>query len=188
MTGGDVESRQLPTSRKQIEAIREGLSANYTSLDALVNQHFSPLVALTSPTFIFLYVIPLIAVVGSAVARHMMTDSPQRQAANKRKKAHSLALKLLREAAGHEKPSQQVLLALKQYIADKFGKPAGSLTATECGNIILEKTNDAELSSLYQEIMEQTEASEYSSIAFELTKEKLDQIVDLLSKIEKKIK
>ncbi|MHC5096316.1 MAG: hypothetical protein ACYSOU_09480, partial [Planctomycetota bacterium] len=74
------------------------------------------------------------------------------------------------------------------YVADKFGRSAGSLTATECGNVILEKTNDAELSSLYQEIMEQTEASEYSSIAFELTKEKQDQIIGLLSKIEKKIK
>jgi hypothetical protein len=188
VTGGDVESRQLPTSRKQIEAIREGLSANYTSLDALVNQDFSPLGAITSPAFMFLYAVPLIAVLGSAVARHVMTDSPQRQAANKRKKAHSLALKWLRQANDHEKPSQQVLLALKQYVADKFGRSAGSLTATECGNIILETTNDAELSSLYQAIMEQTEASEYSSIAFELTSEKQDQIIGLLSTIEKKIK
>jgi hypothetical protein len=36
--------------------------------------------------------------------------------------------------------------------------------------------------------MEQTEASEYSSIAFELTSEKQDQIIGLLSTIEKKIK
>lgn len=188
VTGGDVESQQLPTSRKQIEAIREGLSANHTSLDALVNQHFSPLVALTSPAFIFLYALPFIALVGSTVTRYVMTDSPQRQAVNKRKKAHSHALKLLRQAVYHEKPSQRVLLALKQYVADKFGKPAGSLTATECGSLILEKTNDAELSSLYQGIMEQTEASEYSSIAFELTNEKQKEIVGLLSKIEKRIK
>ncbi|MHC4771609.1 MAG: hypothetical protein ACYS8O_07425, partial [Planctomycetota bacterium] len=101
---------------------------------------------------------------------------------------YSNAVKLFRQATDHPKPSQQVLLALKQYIADKFEKSAGSLTAIECGNIILEVTNDTELSSLYQAIMEQTEASEYSAIAFELTKEKQDQILDLLAKIEKKIK
>jgi len=188
VTGSDVESRQLPTSRKRIESIREGLSANYTSLDALVNQHFSPLIVLTSPVFIFLYVIPLLGLITSVVTRHMITDNPQRQAANKRKKAHSHAAQLLCRAFNHKKPSQQILSVLKQYIADKFGKPAGSLTAMECGNIILEKTNDAELSSVYQKIMEQTEASEYSLIAFELTKEKEKEILELLSKIEKKIK
>jgi hypothetical protein len=157
-------------------------------LDALVDQHFSPFAAVKSPAFILLYAVPLFGLIASGLIRYLITDSPQRQAAGKRKKAHSHALKWLRQAVDHEKPSQQVLLVLKQYIADKFDKSAGSLTAIECGNVILETTNDAELSSLYQEIMEQTEASEYSSIAFELTKEKQDQIIGLLSKIEKKIK
>ncbi len=188
VTGDDVESRQLSTSRKQIEAIREGLSANYTSLDALVNQRFSPLIAMTGSAFIFLYIVPLIGLTGSAVVRYMMADSPQRQALGKRKKAYSHATTLIRNALDHEKPSQQVLLALKQYVADKFGKPAGSLTAIECKNIITENINDAELSSMYQAIMEQTEASEYSPMAFKLTKEKQKEIIRLLSKIEKKIK
>ncbi|MHC5144452.1 MAG: BatD family protein [Planctomycetota bacterium] len=188
VTGGDVETRQFSASAKKIEVIKEGVSANYTSLDALVDQHFSPFAAVKSPAFILLYAVPLFGLIASGLIRYLITDSPQRQAASKRKKAHSHALKRLRQAVDHEKPSQQVLLVLKQYIADKFDKSAGSLTAIECGNVILETTNDAELSSLYQEIMEQTEASEYSSIAFELTKEKQDQIIGLLSKIEKKIK
>jgi hypothetical protein len=188
VTGGDVETRRFSASAKKIEAIKEGVSANYTSLDALVDQHFSPFAAVKSPAFILLYVVPLFGLIASGLIRYLITDSPQRQAAKNRKKAYSNAVKLFRQATDHPKPSQQVLLALKQYIADKFEKSAGSLTAIECGNIILEVTNDTELSSLYQAIMEQTEASEYSAIAFELTKEKQDQILDLLAKIEKKIK
>lgn len=189
VTGSDVESRQLPTFGKKIKAVREGLSANYTSLDALVNQHFSPLIALTSPAFIFLYAVPLIGLLSSAAVRYIVTASPHRKNANRRRRARSHAVKRIRhDAVDHEKPSQQVLLALKQYIVDKFGKPTGSLTAMDCGSIIFEKTNDGELSALYQEIMEETEASEYSPMAFKLTTEKQKEIIELIAKIEKKVK
>ena len=188
VTGGDVESHQFSSVRKQIEAIQEGLSANYTSSDALVNQRFSLLTAVTSPIFIVLYAIPFVVLIISAVIRYTFADDPQRQAANKRRKAHLLAVKQLRHAASHEKPSQQVLAALKQYVADKFGKSAGALTAQDCGDVIGEKTNDADLSRLYQEIMAQTEASEYSPTTFKLTDEKQKEILELFDAIEKKVK
>lgn len=188
VTGGDVESHQLPTAHKQIKAIREGLSANVTSPEALVNQQFSPLAAMTGPAFIGLYVLPLTALLASAVVRYVMTDSPQLQAANRRKKAYACAVHSIRHAGRHEKPSQQVLAALKQYMADKFTKPAGSLTAIDCENILLDAINDTELSGAYREMMAQTEASEYSPMAFQLTDEKQKTILKLLADIEKTIK
>ena len=188
VTGVDVESHQFSSARKQIKAIAEGLSANYTSSDALVNQRFSPLTAVTSPAFIGLYAIPFIALLISLISRYALADSPQRRAANKRKKAHSLVVKQLCHAAAHEKPSQQVLVALKRYVADKFSKSAGALTAQDCGDVILENTKDAQLAEQYQDIMEQTEASEYSPMAFQLTDEKQKEILELLAAIEKKVK
>lgn len=188
VTGSDVESHQFSSTRRQIKAIAEGLSANYTSSDALVNQRFSPLTAMTSPSFIGLYAIPMAALIISLVSRYVFADSLQRRAANKRRKAHSLTVKQIHHAVGHEKPSQQVLTALKQYVADKFGKSAGALTAQDCGDVILEYTRDAQLADLYRDIMEQTEASEYSPMAFQLTDEKQKEILELLAAIEKKVK
>lgn len=188
VTGVDVESRQLTPARKQLKAIQEGLSANYTSSDVLINQRFSPLVAMTSSVFIGLYALPLAALLVSAAIRYALADSPQRQTANKRRKAYSVAVKQLRHAQRHEKPSQQVLATLKQYAADKFSKSAGALTAQDCGDIILERTKDPQLSRLYQDIMEQTEASEYSPAAFQLTDANQNEILELLAAIEKQVK
>lgn len=188
VTGGDVESHQFSSGKKQIKAIQEGLSANYTSSDALVNQRFSPLAAMTSPTFIGLYAIPFAALLVSLISRYALADSSQRRAANRRKKAHALAAKQLHHSVSHEKPSQQVLTTLKQYVADKFNKFAGALTAQDCSDVILEYTKDAELARLYRDIMEQTEASEYSPMAFQLTDEKQKEILGLLAAIEKKVK
>lgn len=188
VTGVDVESHQFSSTRKQIKAIAEGLSANYTSSDALVNQRFSPLTAMTSPAFIGLYAIPFVALLISLISRYALADSPQRRDANKRRKAHSLTVKQLHQASGYEKPSQQVLVSLKQYVADKFGKSAGALTAQDCGDVIFEHTKDAQLADQYRDIMEQTEASEYSPMAFQLTDEKQKEILKLLAAIEKKVK
>ncbi len=188
VTGGDVESRQLPSARKQIKAIQEGLSANVASPEALVNQQFSPLAALTGPAFIGLYALPLTALLASVIMRHTSSDSPQRQAANRRKKAYANAVAAIRHAGRDEKSSQRVLAALQQYVADKFNKPAGSLTGTDCESLVLEKTNDTELSASYRKVMAQTEASEYSPMAFQLTDEKQKAILKLLADIEKTIK
>lgn len=188
VTGGDVETRQLSTGKKQIKAVKEGLSANYSSSDALINQRFSLLGAMVSPVFICLYAVPLIALIVSVIVRYILSDSPQRQAAVKRRRAYSQAVKQLRHAADDEKSSQQVLTVLKQYIADKFSKSAGALTAQDCGSVIYDKTNNAELSRQYQDVMEQTEASEYSPTAFRLTEEKQKELLGLLAEIEKKVK
>ena len=79
-------------------------------------------------------------------------------------------------------------MALKQYVADKFGRLTASLTADDCRNILADKTHDIELSDAYHKVMEQVEAGEYSPIAFELTKKAQKEMIQLLKEIEKKIK
>jgi hypothetical protein len=188
VTGADVESRHPGKSTRQIEAIREGLSANYTSTDALINEHFLLLNALTSGVFWILWAGPFVLLLSSGLGRVFLVNTPKRQAAAKRNNALSQAIKLIRTAEKHNEPSGQISLALKQYVADKFGKFKSSLTADDCRNILFEETGDVELSDAYHKAMERIEASEYSPMAFELTEEKRDEIIQLLKEIEKKVK
>lgn len=188
VTGEDVISAPAQTVKKTIEAVKEGLSANYTSADILVNQRFSPLTAMLSSAFVFLYALPLFVLAACLMIRYALSSSPQRQAAARRRRAYARAVKGLRRSLHREKPSQQVLLVLKQYIADHFNRAVGALTPQDCRRLICERTGDAALADRYREIMEQTEASEYSPMAFRLTPEKQDEILQLLAQTEKKLK
>jgi hypothetical protein len=188
VTGEDVVSGPVATVKKTIQAVREGLSANYTSADVLMNQRFSPLAAMFSPVFVFLYALPLGGLAVCVLTRYALSDSPQRRAAARRRRACSRAVKGLRRSSRHEKPSQQVLTVLKQYIADHFDRAVGALTAEDCCMLIREKTGDASLADRYREIMGQIEASEYSPLAFQLTREKQKEILQLLAQTEKKLR
>ena len=81
---------------------------------------------------------PFILLFASSTGRVFLANSPQRQNAAKRKNALSQAIKLIRAADKHDQSSQQVSLALKQFVADKFGRLTGSLTADDSRNILVE--------------------------------------------------
>lgn len=189
VTDSDVESHMPPSSvAKQVKAIKEGISANYLSADALTNQHFSVMSAITSPIFVILWVIPVATLIGSSIARLIHAGGPQRQIANKCKKAYAHAIKQIRHAEKQDQPAQQISAALKQYIADKFNKITGSLTWQECKTILLAETQNHILSEKFQELIEQVEVSEYSPMSFELTSEKQAEICKLLAEIEKSVR
>lgn len=188
VTGADIEGTGEARTARQIEAVREGISANYTSTDALVNQRFTPLAAAKGPVFIFLYAVPLLVLTGSAAAKTAMSTSPQQKAAARRRSARSKAANAVKQAKAAEKPSQHVLAALKNYVADKFDKPQGSLTAIDCRDIIAEETGDHEIADAYRLIMEQTEAAEYSPAAFRFSTDKEKEILRLISQLDKKLK
>lgn len=188
VTGADIEGAAETRTGRQIEAVREGLSANYTSTDALVNQRFTPLAAVKGPAFIFLYAVPFLLLAASTAAKAAMSTSPQQKAAARRRAARSKAANAVKQAKAAEKPSQEVLTALKNYVADKFNKPPGSLTAMECRDMLAAETGDQEIAEAYRGVMEQTEAAEYSPAAFSFSPEKEKQILRLLSQLEKKLK
>jgi hypothetical protein len=186
VTGADVETQQLVSVNKEIEALKEGLSANYTSTDALENQQFSMRTALAGPAFIVLWAVPFAALLSSATIKIATTSSPRKKAARRRKLAGGKAAKAIL-AAGQISAKTDIHLAaaMKQYIAEKFDRVAGSLTAEDCRILILEHTKDSDLAGQFKQMMEEIEASAYSPMDYTFDQDKQKQILQLLKLIER---
>jgi hypothetical protein len=183
VTGADVETQQLVSVNKEIEALKDGLSANYTSADALQNQQFSMRTALVGPAFIGLWAVPFVALLSSIITKIATTNSPAKKAARRRKQAYSIAVKSI-QATGQAEANTHLAAALKQYIADKFDRVAGSLTAEDCRILVLEHTKDTELAGQFKQTMEEIEASAYSSMKYVFDPDKQKQILHLLKMVE----
>ena len=141
VTGADVETQQLVSVNKELEALKEGLSANFTSADALTNQQFTLATALLGPAFMILWAAPFAVLASSAIIKIVTTNSPAKKAARRKKLAYTNAAKAIHAAGGLSgKTNIHLAAALKQYVADKFNRVAGSLTAEDCRVLIFEKT------------------------------------------------
>jgi hypothetical protein len=186
VTGADVETQQLVSVNKEIEALKDGLSANYTAADALQNQQFSMKAALVGPAFIGLWAVPFVALLASITTKIATTNSPAKKAARKRKQAYSVAVKTIQTADQRSaEVNTPLAAALKQYIADKFDRVAGSLTAEDCRVLVLDHTNNTELAGQFKQTMEEIEASAYSSMKYVFNPDKQEQILHLLKMVER---
>jgi hypothetical protein len=184
VTGADVETQQLVSVNKEIEALKDGLSANYTSADALQNQQFSIQTALAGPAFIILWATPFAALLSSITIKIITTNSPQKKAIRRRKLAYSHAVKAIGAAGGIAKADIHLAGALKQYIADKFDRVAGSLTAEDCRVLVAEHTKDTELAGQFKRTMEEIEAAAYSSLDYTFNQDKQKELLHLLKMVE----
>ncbi len=75
---------------------------------------------------------------------------------------------------------------MKQYIAGKFDKVAGSLTADDCGRVILENTDDPQLADNYSNTVAGYEALRYASVQINIDTSKIKQVTELINSIEKR--
>jgi hypothetical protein len=190
VTGADIESNtQFTSARRQMESIKEGLSANYTSTDALTHQQFHIGSAVTGPLFWSLWAGPAVVLVVSLIGRMFTRQNPRRIAARRRKTACSVAVRrfyklpLQSAAVGSE-----VGHILRQYIADKFDKVSGALTAEDGYQLIADAAGDRAMAERFKQLIERTEAAAYSPAAFEYDAAIQHEIIAILREVEKKIK
>jgi len=188
LTGADIEGLQSVTLSKQVEAIRQGISANYEDPDCLVDRTFSPLAALVSPAYGLLWAGPLMALLVSAGARVLGRNDLRKQAATRRRKARPVAarrLKAVPAASGSERPAQMVE-AMRQYVGDCFGRVPGSLTADDCCRIIHQACGDADAAGRYRDIMAQYEASRYAPAQAAVDDAAVAEVIELIRRIDAK--
>ncbi len=187
VTQADVESRGFSSPSRQIAAVREGLSANITGPEALVNQHVTLLSAAASPLVLILWFGPLSVWLLSVLYKFSVRTSPQRRAAKRRRTAANRAIHSVRTAEKQDSAAPVLGLALKQYIADKLNKSAGALTASECESLLSRAGADAQSAGRYRQMMDTLEAAEYSPTPYLFTKEQKETMIRLIREIEKQI-
>lgn len=186
LTNADVEGTALAPGNREVEAIRKGLSANYYGPDVLANQRFSPVSALVSPGYAALWSIPLLGLVASSVVRFACRTSPAAEARKRRRQAHSIATRQLRNVhqADPEERHNMLASALRQYIGDRFDRVAASLTAEECCDIIAASTGDTQVAARYKKMIAACETARYGSMDADVGKKHVQDAIDLVHAVE----
>jgi hypothetical protein len=190
LTGADVEGLGPASVGRQVQALREGFSANYYGPEVLVNQAFSPLAALVSPGYAVLWSVPLVGLLGSIAFRLATRTRPEAVARKRRRQACSVAVRRLRAVASADGPERHDLLvaALRGYVGDRFGRTAGSLTADDCHGVVLAATDDPELAEQLRAKLSESEAARYASIDAQVDSAQIDEAIALVQRVDEKSK
>ncbi len=190
LTAADIEGKDFAPINKEVEAIKKGLSANYESPDVLENMNFTPSRALFSPAYAIIWAIPLSILILSSTAKLITHTSPEIVMAKKRRKACSQSINQLKKAASMDasRRNELVVSIMKQYIGDRFDKIAGSLTPGDCHDILICAAQNNEIADKFRQTMELCEAARYTSTDMNIDHEKINNIIELVRSIEKKLK
>jgi tetratricopeptide (TPR) repeat protein len=188
LTNVDVEGTTAagPVNR-EVEAIRQGLSANYYGPQVLENQSFSVLSIATNPLYVGLWSVPLMALIVSMVVKLAGRTSPESLARKRRRRAAGVALVQLKKVSGAE-PGQRhelLLAAMKGYLGERFDKVAASLTADDCQRIIMDSTGDAVTAARYKELIDACEAARYAPLQAKIGPDRVQAAVDLIQSLER---
>ncbi len=190
LTNADLEGRDFAPVNKEVEAIKKGLSANYKGLDALKNMGFSPLAAVVSPGYAVLWAVPLAALVLSSLIKLFAYTSPEKTALKRRRQACGKAVRQLKKitSAGPQQQNELLVSIMRQYIGERFDRTAGSLTADDCHEIIVDVTQDTQTADKYKETIAGCEAGRYAAAEVNIDPAKVKEVIKLVRTIEKKSK
>ncbi len=190
LTTADVEGTMPGTVSRQVEAIREGFSANYYGPEVLVNQEFSLLSAAMRPSYAVLWSIPFLGFAGSVAFKLSTRTRPEAMARKRRRHACATAVSRLKEAASAEVGQRHDLIvsAMKGYLGDRFDKTAGSLTADDCYDLVTAVTGDIELAQRFKAKISEFEAARYASIDANTDSEQVNEAIELVRSVQEKSK
>jgi len=193
LTNADMEGGATGAVGPQlspVQAIGKGLSANYYGPQVLIDQSFSLLSAVVSPGYAAIWSIPLVALVASAVARLAGRTCPESVARKRRRQAAPVALRRLKTVASvppRERPAK-LLEALKGYIGDRFGRVTASLTADDCRDAVAQALHDDDLACRCRDLIAACEADRYAPLAAEIGSAQVQQAMELIEAIEKRLR
>ena len=77
---------------------------------------------------------------------------------------------------------------MKQYIGERFDKVAGSLTADDCMQTIIDRTGDAASAKRYSDIVSRCEAARYAPLQEKIDSAAINEVIKLIRVIEKESK
>ena len=184
LTASDFLGSGTDSTSRELARIQQGISANYETPDALADQHFSITQTMTSPAYIIAWSLPMATIMLSLVYKLATYTTPQKQLARKRRSALTKAKSAIKAVNDYVSLAQ----VMQQYIGNRFNKPAHSLTAYDCYNIILQNTGNEFLARSYRDILEQCQTSQYAPVQLTLDQTQIKTTINLMYEINRKSK
>ncbi len=188
---GDVEGTTATLTISRVEAIKSGISANVKSLDALINQDFSISAALLSPAYLIFWALPLAGLLVTAGIKTATNKSPERIAAARRRNACKIAIDSLKKlkqtpSLNDDQKRQLLIKTMQDYIGQRFDRPSGSLTASDCYTEILNRTGNEQAARNWQQIFENCQQSFYAGQQGDFDTDQTGTVIELLRTIDRK--
>ena len=151
--------------QNELESLEGGIAHNYEDFDALENQLHGLRAWLRSPVWVAFLALPPLVYFG-LLAFTLIQGRESDPALRKARRAHgelSAALDDLREAdAGPAEQDAALLVALRQYLGDRLGLPAGSLTFADVRRDLEIREVDPELINELDGLFTRCEAGRYA--------------------------
>jgi len=190
LTTADMEGRDFSPVNKEVEAIKKGLSANYEEPDALKNMRFSPTAALVSPGYAPIWALPLAAMILSSIIKVVVSSSPEKAALKRRRQARKKAIDRLKKvsSASAQDRHEFFVSAMTQYIGERFDRVAGTLTADDCREVILDATANDQAAEQFRQLVAHCETARYTSVDATVGPAQISNAIGLIRIIEKQSK
>ena len=151
--------------QNELESLEGGIAHNYEGFDALENQVHGLAAWLRSPAWTTFIVVPPLAYFGFlafVLIQRRQTDPAVRKA-RRAYRDFSVALDDLSDtSAGTDEQDAALLVALRQYLGDRLGLPAGSLTFSAVRENLDERDIDDEIINDLEDLFTRCEAGRYA--------------------------
>ncbi len=184
----DVEGNTgFTRARKELEMIREGISANYSGNEMLVNETATLTGLIARPAYASLLIASLLLPVLTGSVKLASVKSPEKMRRKKHKKALADAVKELSALDKNQDVKRDGLTRImRTFIGRRFDRSPAALNADECERIITEQTGGEETGALFGEIFRDCEQSVYSGSAANVDAELIDRLSRLIREIDRK--
>ncbi len=191
VTAAQAEGISLHPQTRELEALRQGIAANYEGPLLLVNAGFSPVRAMARPGFLALWAGPPVLFFVLSLVRWSRRSDPARQAARRQAGAASTAIQKLHRLKSHRQADAKTFkpeLAeiLRAFIGDRYNRVSTSLTAQDCKGLLLADGQDPRAAERFCGILHACEESRFAANAGDSAAVDPEEIKDLLKQLGKK--
>ena len=192
VTAADAVGQTFTPIGRTVEAVQQGIAANYEGPELLKNQKLTVAALSNQWPFRIVLCVPAAVFIFSALFYTLTRTNPQRQRARQKALACRHALTVLKQLTSANKPDnanfyQNLAEALRQYVGDYYDKPPLSLTTRDCESLL--RTNHRHEKAIQQfcEILDLCDQGRFAGLR-DSRQINLNDIKTLLKNLDKSAK
>ncbi len=184
VTAGDAQgAAPAGAVGSDVEDASGGIAHNFGAAECLVDQRFNLLAALQSPRWITALGAPPALYFAALLAGAWRRRGQGDQAARRRRRALAAARRALADSSTGDSPVARAGRAVRQFIADRFDRPAAGLTTADCVECVGKV--DPALAQRLHDLLDQCDAARYSGTSSEYAGDLVKTAEGLLAAIDR---